>query len=83
MLLHDWDPIGIVDMHGPPDEYDQYADAIHQMLMDKRVTAKAISAHLLEIVTNQMGLSHISKLEKKSDRTAEMLVRLRAECEPF
>lgn len=34
ILLHDWDPIGILDLDGPLDEYDLYARSVSDMLLD-------------------------------------------------
>ena len=55
ILLERWDPIGIVGIGGPHDEYDSYIWVIVRMASEG-ATPDALSAHLLGIERNAMGL---------------------------
>ncbi len=77
ILLHDWDPIGIEDVPGASDEYDEYADKAYVMLMDERATADMIAADLYEIAAEHIGLGRHQQLAEVSKSVAETLVALR------
>jgi hypothetical protein len=51
-----WDPIGVKDLGAPRDEYDGYIGTIYGLLR-QGTTDKEISAELLRIEREQMGLS--------------------------
>jgi hypothetical protein len=55
ILLNDWDPIGVRDVPEAQDEYDSYAPAIAR-LVAAGTSVSDLSAHLLEIETDAMGL---------------------------
>ncbi|WP_249780596.1 hypothetical protein [Bradyrhizobium sp. dw_78] len=73
MLLHKWDPIGIVGSDAD-DEYDAYADKAYVMLMDERATETEIAAYLFNIATEHMGLSDRDRLAERSQCTAKLLI---------
>jgi hypothetical protein len=81
ILMRHWDPIGVAGITEAADEYDDYANIAYVMLMDERAPAEAISAYLFEIATKHMGLSNLSELADRSDRTAKTLVAIRPEFE--
>ena len=81
ILMRHWDPIGVAGIPEAYDEYDVYANKACVMLMDERAPAEAISAYLFEIATKLMGLSNLSELADRSDRTAKALVAIRPEFE--
>jgi hypothetical protein len=55
LLLREWDPIGIVEMGGPDDEYDEYAFRIFAML-NEGSSAEAIASYLDWAEADQMML---------------------------
>ena len=75
ILLEEWDPIGIVALSGPPDEYFSYADAITANLV-MGADASQIAEYLEYVVVKNMGLKARSE---KSQRIAEMIIALRDE----
>ena len=81
ILLQDWDPIGVRDIPGASDEYDNYADKAYVMLMDDRATAESIASYLYGIAAEYIGLGHSARLKEDARRVAETLVALRPEFE--
>ena len=82
ILMRDWDPIGVAGVEEAADEYDSYVGRAYIMLMDEHASADAIAAYLLEIATDNMGLSGDSaSLAERSAKAAAALVALRAEFE--
>ena len=55
VLLHDWDPIGIVDSDWPQDEYDSYIGGIYRLIASG-ARPEAIAKHLVRIECEWMGL---------------------------
>ncbi len=56
VLLSDWDPLGLSDAPGVPDDYDAVAREIHALITDEDVTVERI-AHYLEWAEDElMGL---------------------------
>jgi hypothetical protein len=56
LLLHHWDPIGIVDVPEAQDEYDSYVGGVYRLLASGASIDQLVE-HLREIETIQMGLS--------------------------
>ena len=75
VLLRIWDPIGIVDMGGPEDEYDQYVPEIVALVRDPSVYQLTIVGHLLKIESEQIGLPPSKKV---ATDTARALLGLRS-----
>lgn len=56
VLLREWDPMGLSDAPGTPDDYDAVAREVHALVTDPGVTAERI-AHYLEWAEDElMGL---------------------------
>jgi hypothetical protein len=77
VLMETWDPIGVRDVPQAQDEYDAYVGKVYVMLIDERVSPRAIAAYLYDIATNYMGLSPSPDLETRSARAANLIVDLR------
>jgi hypothetical protein len=56
ILLREWDPIGVADIHTAQDEYDSYVGEIASAVRS-RVPASVIAERLLAIETERMALS--------------------------
>ena len=55
VFLHEWDPIGIGDMEGwPEDEYDSYVMPVYSILRQQKREA-ALSAYLAQVYEHIMG----------------------------
>jgi N-acyl-D-aspartate/D-glutamate deacylase len=54
-LLHEWDPIGVLESPEAWDEYDSYIDGIYQLLASG-ADVRAVAEHLLRIENVQMDL---------------------------
>jgi hypothetical protein len=70
VLYYVWDPIGVADSPYARDEYSPYVPAILTLVIDKS-SAETISAHLNDIVRNNIGLS---PNEDNSLHTAELIL---------
>ncbi len=56
VLLREWDPLGLADAPGSPDDYDAVAREVHALVTDEDPTAERI-AHYLEWAEDElMGL---------------------------
>jgi hypothetical protein len=68
ILLHDWDPIGVVGIAEAEDEYDLYVTEICKMLQVKR-SFSDIYEHLRRIEVERLGLGgdelHTQTIAKK------------------
>ncbi len=51
-----WDPIGVKELGGPRDEYEDYVNGVYELLVSG-ASDEAIARHLHYIVTETMGLS--------------------------
>ena len=56
VLLSDWDPMGLGDAPGSPDDYDAVARELHALLTDRSTTVARIAAYLRWVEREQMGL---------------------------
>ena len=56
VLIRDWDPLGLSDAPGTPDDYDAVARELHALVTDPETTAERIAAYLRWIEREQMGL---------------------------
>jgi len=56
VLLSDWDPMGLGDAPGTPDDYDAVARELHALVTDPDTTVERIAAYLRWIEREQMGL---------------------------
>jgi hypothetical protein len=76
ILNRDWDPIGIRDVPGAPnDEYDSYIDAVRRLIV-AQLSRPEIVARLLEIERRGMRLTKVSRAN--AERTADALIELRS-----
>ena len=56
VLLKEWDPLGLSEAPGTPDDYDAVARELHALITDEGVTVERI-AHYLEWAEDElMGL---------------------------
>ena len=60
ILLCDWDPVGVLDLNGPKDEYDDYIPKIIELLLDQK-SIKEIASHLDLIECDKMGVRRGNK----------------------
>lgn len=59
VLLHHWDPIGVMDdPECPCDEYDSYIGELYRYLACGK-SAEFIAQHLCTVEEEQMGLGHV------------------------
>ena len=56
VLLRDWDPMGLSDAPGSPDDYDAVARELHALVTDPETTSERIAAYLRWVEREQMGL---------------------------
>ncbi len=56
VLLRDWDPMGLSDAPGTPDDYDAVARELHALVTDHETTAERVAAYLRWVEREQMGL---------------------------
>ena len=54
-LHHEWDPIGMVELNGPEDEYHAYADQVFSQLVHGW-EPKRIADYLHQIATEYIGM---------------------------
>ena len=56
VLLRDWDPMGLADAPGTPDDYDAVARELHALVTDPATTVERVAAYLRWVEREQMGL---------------------------
>ena len=56
VLFEDWDPMGLSDAPGTPDDYDAVAREVHALITDPVTTAERVAAYLRWVEREQMGL---------------------------
>ena len=56
VLIRDWDPLGLSDALGTPDDYDAVARELHALVTDPETTVERIAAYLRWVEREQMGL---------------------------
>ena len=56
ILLSDWEPMGLSDAPGTPDDYDAVARELHALVTDPETTVERVAAYLRWIEREQMGL---------------------------
>ena len=56
VLLHEWDPIGVVGVAEAQNEYRGYVRGVYDVAVGTR-SARAIAKHLVEMERGHMGLS--------------------------
>lgn len=71
-VLQEWDPIGVVAMGGPMDEYDAYLSHVAALLLERK-RASEVAAFLHTLETVHMGLNGNYR---KCEACAEALVGL-------
>lgn len=55
ILLHEWDPLGVVDIPEADDEYDTYVNAVTSLLV-RGASKEKLVAYLWTVETENMGL---------------------------
>ncbi len=56
VLFSDWDPMGLSDAPGTPDDYDAVARELHALVTDPETTVERVAAYLRWVEREQMGL---------------------------
>ncbi len=56
VLFSDWDPMGLADAPGTPDDYDAVARELHALVTDPATTVERVAAYLRWVEREQMGL---------------------------
>ncbi|GEM_PF-2176958 len=56
VLFSDWDPMGLSDAPGTPDDYDAVARELHALVTDPATTVERVAAYLRWVEREQMGL---------------------------
>jgi hypothetical protein len=56
VLISDWDPIGLSDAPGTPDDYDAVARELHALITDRSTTVERVAAYLRWVEREQFGL---------------------------
>ncbi len=56
VLFSDWDPMGLADAPGTPDDYDAVARELHALVTDSATTVERVAAYLRWVEREQMGL---------------------------
>lgn len=57
ILLHDWDPIGVVEVEEAQDEYDSYVGGVYRLLVSA-APPEDVAAHLSAIERDMMGFEN-------------------------
>lgn len=76
ILLSDWDPMGLSDAPGTPDDYDAVARELHALITDPETTAERIAAYLRWVEREQM---HLQRRPGMATETAKRVMALRDE----
>jgi hypothetical protein len=56
VLVRDWDPLGLSDAPGVPDDYDDVAREVHAILTGPEASVERIAAYLRWVEREQMRL---------------------------
>ena len=73
ILINDWDPIGVSDVDQAQDEYDSYIPGILKIISSGGGVSE-LSAHLLAIERNEMGLpGNYLRAESSSVKIIDLL----------
>ena len=68
VLLNEWDPIGIVSLGGPDDEYQSYEGGV-LALLQQGVSEDELAAHLIKIERDRMGLEESPDIARRAARS--------------
>ena len=74
ILLNDWDPMGLSDALGTPDDYDAVARELHALITDPETTVERIAAYLRWVEREQM---HLQRRPGMATGAAERVMALR------
>jgi hypothetical protein len=72
ILMHEWDPIGVVDEPAAQGEYDDYVSSVVRLLR-RNASADDIYRHLRHLETDMIGLPGDAA---RTRRAAEVLASL-------
>lgn len=75
VLIQDWDPLGLSDAPGTPDDYDAVAREIHALITDPATTEERIAAYLRWAESAQMGLQRRPGMAKAAAQRIMALKR--------
>ena len=74
ILLSDWDPMGLSEAPGTPDDYDAVARELHALITDPETTVGRIAAYLRWVEREQM---HLQRRPGMATGAAERVMALR------
>ena len=75
VLLREWDPMGLADAPGSPNDYDAVAREVHALVTDTEVTVERV-AHYLEWAEDElMGLQRRPAAARAAARRVLALTR--------
>jgi len=78
VLFSDWDPMGLSDAPGTPDDYDAVAREVHALVTDRETTVERVAAYLRWVEREQMGLQ---RRPGTATETAERVMALKNKAE--
>lgn len=73
VLIRDWDPIGLSDTPGTPDDYDAMARELHALVTGPEASVERIAAYLRWIEREQM---HLQRRPGMATEAAEKVMAL-------
>lgn len=76
VLLTDWDPLGLDDVAGTPDGYDEVAREVHAIVTGPEASVERIAAYLRWVEREQM---HLQRRPGMASEAAEKVMRLLAD----
>ena len=76
VLIRDWDPMGLSDAPGTPDDYDAVARELHALITDPQTTTERIAAYLRWVEREQFGLQRRPGM---ATETADRVIALKDE----
>jgi len=74
VLIRHWDPMGLSDLPGKPDDYDDVAREVHALVTDPGTTAERIAAYLRWVEREQM---HLQRRPGMATEAAERVMALK------
>jgi hypothetical protein len=76
VLFRDWDPMGLIELGAPEDEYNTEADIIVNQFMEERnKNAKKLAGIIYEVMTSRLGLDP-QDFSEECDIMANRLIKI-------
>jgi hypothetical protein len=75
ILMREWDPIGVRNFAGSPeDEYDAYIDDVYTLATGRHTSQETIAAYLLAVQSQRMVLRVTDAARERCSRAAQSLI---------